>query len=102
MRHPSLIAVRFLGNKKTTQPAVMRYKRQLMMAILYGKAQIARAVNATVISLEEAPQGTKDFRKGAARSSCSILIAFWRFGPRSRSYGRADRRKPLRSLRDRG
>ena len=45
----------------------MRYHRQLMMAILHDKIQIAKAVNATVISLDEAPQGYKDFDKGAAR-----------------------------------
>jgi glutathione-independent formaldehyde dehydrogenase len=44
----------------------MRYHRQLMMAILHDKVQIARAVNATVIPLEDAPQGYKDFDKGAA------------------------------------
>jgi glutathione-independent formaldehyde dehydrogenase len=51
----------------TGQCPVMMYNRQLMMAILYDKAQIARAVNATVIPLEEAPQGYKDFDKGAAK-----------------------------------
>jgi len=51
----------------TGQCPVMKYNRELMMAILYGKAQIAKAVNATVISLEDAPQGYKDFDKGAAK-----------------------------------
>ena len=51
----------------TGQCPVMRYHRQLMMAILNDKVQIAKAVNATVIPLEEAPQGYKDFDKGAAR-----------------------------------
>ena len=51
----------------TGQTPVMRYNRQLMMAILNNKAQIAKAVNATVISLEQAPQGYIDFDKGAAR-----------------------------------
>ena len=51
----------------TGQCPVMRYNRQLMMAILYGKAQIAKAVNATVISLDQAPQGYTDFDKGAAK-----------------------------------
>src|SRR5438876_2407061 len=51
----------------TGQCPVMRYHRQLMMAILNDKIQIAKAVNATVISLEEAPQGYKDFDKGAAK-----------------------------------
>ena len=45
----------------------MRYHRHLMMAILNDKVQIAKAVNATVISLDDAPQGYKDFDKGAAR-----------------------------------
>jgi glutathione-independent formaldehyde dehydrogenase len=51
----------------TGQCPVMKYNRELMMAILYDRAQIAKAVNATVISLEEAPQGYKDFDKGAAK-----------------------------------
>lgn len=51
----------------TGQCPVMRYHRQLMMAILHDKVQIAKAVNATVISLEDAPKGYQDFDKGAAR-----------------------------------
>ena len=51
----------------TGQCPVMRYHRQLMMAILNDKVQIAKAVNATAIPLEEAPQGYKDFDKGAAK-----------------------------------
>ena len=51
----------------TGQCPVMRYHRQLMNAILYDKIQIARAVNVTVISLDDAPEGYKDFDKGAAR-----------------------------------
>ena len=42
----------------------MRYNRQLMQAILHDKIQIAKAVNATVISLDEAPQGLQGFRQG--------------------------------------
>ena len=53
----------------TGQCPMMRYHRQLMMAILNDKVQTAKAVNATVIPLEEAPQGYKDFDKGAARNS---------------------------------
>jgi len=37
------------------------------MAILHDKVQIAKAVNATVIRLEDAPQGYRDFDKGAAK-----------------------------------
>ena len=44
----------------------MRYNRQLMMAILHDKVQIAKNVNATVIPLDQAPQGYQDFDKGAA------------------------------------
>jgi glutathione-independent formaldehyde dehydrogenase len=51
----------------TGQCPVMKYHRQLMLAILYDKIQIAKAVNVQVISLEDAPKGYKDFDKGAAK-----------------------------------
>jgi len=51
----------------TGQCPVMRYHRGLMQAILHDKIKIAKAVNATVISLDEGPQGYKDFDKGAAK-----------------------------------
>jgi glutathione-independent formaldehyde dehydrogenase len=51
----------------TGQCPVLRYNRGLMMAILHDKVQIAKAVNATVIPLDQAPQGYKDFDKGAAK-----------------------------------
>ena len=51
----------------TGQTPVMRYHRQLMQAILHDKIQIAKAVNVTVITLDDAPKGYKDFDKGAAR-----------------------------------
>jgi glutathione-independent formaldehyde dehydrogenase len=51
----------------TGQCPVMRYNRQLMMAILHDKVQIAKAVNATVIPLEEAPRGYTEFDQGAPR-----------------------------------
>jgi glutathione-independent formaldehyde dehydrogenase len=51
----------------TGQCPVLRYNRQLMMAILHDKVQIAKAVNATVISLDQAPKGYQDFDKGAAK-----------------------------------
>ena len=50
----------------TGQCPVMRYNRQLMMAILHDKVQIAKAVNATAISLEDAPRGYAEFDAGAA------------------------------------
>jgi glutathione-independent formaldehyde dehydrogenase len=51
----------------TGQCPVMRYHRGLMEAILHDRCQIAKAVNATVISLDEAPQGYIDFDKGASK-----------------------------------
>jgi glutathione-independent formaldehyde dehydrogenase len=51
----------------TGQCPVMKYNRQLMMAILHDRTQIAKNVNATVIPLDDAPQGYADFDKGAAR-----------------------------------
>ncbi|HEY8339631.1 MAG TPA: formaldehyde dehydrogenase, glutathione-independent [Egibacteraceae bacterium] len=51
----------------TGQCPVMRYNRELMMAILNDRARIAEAVNATVISLDEAPRGYQEFDRGAAR-----------------------------------
>lgn len=46
----------------------MKYHRELMEAILHDRVQIAKAVNATVISLDDAPQGYIDFDKGASRT----------------------------------
>jgi glutathione-independent formaldehyde dehydrogenase len=54
-------------NFTTGQCPVLKYNRSLMMAILHDKVQIAKAVNATVIPLDQAPQGYKDFDKGAAK-----------------------------------
>jgi glutathione-independent formaldehyde dehydrogenase len=51
----------------TGQTPVMKYHRGLMTAILKDRVQIAKAVNATVITLDEAPQGYKDFDKGVAK-----------------------------------
>jgi glutathione-independent formaldehyde dehydrogenase len=51
----------------TGQCPVMRYHRQLMQAILHERVQIAKAVNVTVIRLDDAPQGYIDFDKGAAK-----------------------------------
>jgi glutathione-independent formaldehyde dehydrogenase len=51
----------------TGQCPVLRYNRQLMMAILHDKIQIAKAVNVNVISLDEAPEGYRDFDRGAAK-----------------------------------
>jgi glutathione-independent formaldehyde dehydrogenase len=51
----------------TGQCPVMRYHRDLMQAILNDRVQIAKAVNATVITLDDAPKGYRDFDKGAAK-----------------------------------
>jgi glutathione-independent formaldehyde dehydrogenase len=51
----------------TGQCPVMKYNRQLMQAILYGKINIAKAVNVEVITLDDAPRGYRDFDKGAAK-----------------------------------
>jgi glutathione-independent formaldehyde dehydrogenase len=43
------------------QTPVLKYNRQLMQAILHDKIQIAKAVNVTVIKLDDAPKGYVDF-----------------------------------------
>ncbi|MGA2713838.1 MAG: formaldehyde dehydrogenase, glutathione-independent [Bryobacteraceae bacterium] len=50
----------------TGQCPVMKYNRQLMMAILHDKIHVAKAVNVKVITLDEGPKGYKDFDKGAS------------------------------------
>lgn len=51
----------------TGQTPVMQYHHGLMMSILKGKANIAKAVNATVIGLENAPRGYDEFDSGVAK-----------------------------------
>ncbi|MYL18554.1 formaldehyde dehydrogenase, glutathione-independent [Halobacillus litoralis] len=51
----------------TGQTPVMQYHHGLMKSILQGKANIAKAVNATVIGLDEAPRGYEEFDGGAAK-----------------------------------
>ncbi|MFC3735025.1 formaldehyde dehydrogenase, glutathione-independent [Actinoplanes nipponensis] len=51
----------------TGQCPVMKYNRELMMAILHDRVQIARNVNATPIPLDDAPRGYEEFDRGAAR-----------------------------------
>jgi glutathione-independent formaldehyde dehydrogenase len=50
----------------TGQCPVMRYNRRLAQMILHDRVEIAKAVNATVIPLEAAPQGYAEFDAGAA------------------------------------
>jgi glutathione-independent formaldehyde dehydrogenase len=51
----------------TGQCPVMKYHRGLMMAILHDRVQIAKAVNATPITIDEAPRGYREFDSGASR-----------------------------------
>jgi glutathione-independent formaldehyde dehydrogenase len=51
----------------TGQCPVMKYHRGLMQAILNDRVQIAKAVNATVITLDEAPKGYQDFDSRVAK-----------------------------------
>lgn len=51
----------------TGQCPVMKYNRQLMQAILFDKVKIADAVQATPITLDEAPKGYADFDAGAPK-----------------------------------
>jgi len=50
----------------TGQCPVMRYNRQLMMAILHDRVSIAKNVNATPIPLDQAPRGYDEFDHGVA------------------------------------
>src|SRR6478752_2844757 len=45
----------------TGQCPVLKYNRPLMECILHDKVQIAKNVNVTVINLDQAPKGYKDF-----------------------------------------
>ena len=51
----------------TGQCPVMKYNRELMMAILHDRVRIAKNVNATPIPLDQAPRGYREFDQGAAR-----------------------------------
>jgi glutathione-independent formaldehyde dehydrogenase len=51
----------------TGQTPVLKYNRYLMQAILHDRLPIAKIVNATIISLKDAPQGYKDFDRGVAK-----------------------------------
>ena len=70
----------------TGQCPVMRYNRQLMQAILYDKIQIAKAVNATVISLDECarriqglrPRCGQEVRDRSAQDGRVIRCVAWR------------------------
>jgi glutathione-independent formaldehyde dehydrogenase len=51
----------------TGQCPVMKYHRGLMQAILHDRVQIAKAVNATAITIDEAPRGYREFDSGASK-----------------------------------
>jgi len=63
----------------TGQCPVMRYHRQLMMAILHDKVQIAKAVNVEVIRLDEAPRGTGTSTRGGQEVRPRSSRPHWRF-----------------------
>src|SRR5271163_721270 len=50
----------------TGQTPVMKYHRELMMAVLHDRIRIAKAVNVKVIPLDQAPQGYAEFDRGVA------------------------------------
>ena len=63
----------------TGQCPVMKYHRPLMQAILFGKVNIADAVNVQMITLDQAPRGYADFDGGAASYfGVSTPTAAWR------------------------
>lgn len=45
----------------------MKYNRQRMEAILHDKIQIAKAVNVSVVTLDQASQRYAEFSKGVAK-----------------------------------
>ena len=51
----------------TGQCPVMKYNHQLMQAILYDRCTIAENVGVTVLSLDDAPRGYKEFDQGSAK-----------------------------------
>lgn len=51
----------------TGQTPVLKYNRQLLQAILYGRLPIAKIVNATVLPLGSAPEGYREFDSGVAK-----------------------------------
>src|SRR6185436_3214311 len=51
----------------TGQTPVMKYNHNLMQAILWDRLPIADIVNVTVVSLDDAPDGYRQFDGGAPR-----------------------------------
>ena len=46
---------------------MLKYNRQLMQAILWDRLPIADIVNVTVVSLDQAPDGYRQFDGGAPK-----------------------------------
>lgn len=71
----------------TGQCPVMQYHRSLM-AILHERVHIAKAVNATVIGIEDAPRGYAEFDQGAGRKYVLNPYGPWTaYGPSDVSKG---------------
>ncbi|MFN0296584.1 formaldehyde dehydrogenase, glutathione-independent [Acinetobacter albensis] len=51
----------------TGQAPVMKYNRQLMQAIMWGRLDIAKIVGVEVISLDDAPRGYSEFDLGVPK-----------------------------------
>jgi glutathione-independent formaldehyde dehydrogenase len=49
---------------QTGQTPVLKYNRQLMQAILWDRLPIGNIVNVKVISLDQAPEGYRNFDAG--------------------------------------
>ena len=70
----------------TGQTPVLRYNRKLMQAILHDRLPIAKIVNATVITLDRAPEGYQSSTRVLRRSSSSTHTV--RSRPWHRTFGR--------------
>jgi glutathione-independent formaldehyde dehydrogenase len=51
----------------TGQTPVMKYNRQLMTAILFGRVNLSRILGTTIITLDEAPKAYEQYNQGAAQ-----------------------------------
>lgn len=51
----------------TGQVPVMKYNRYLMTAILFNRVKLAKVLNTTVITLDEAPQAYAEFEQGVPK-----------------------------------
>lgn len=51
----------------TGQTPVMKYNRYLMTSILFGRVSLSKALNTTIIALDEVPQAYAEFNQGVAK-----------------------------------